>query len=304
MMKKEKKPFEELKLILADIDGTLVNEPREMMPYTREVIKYLHDKKGVLFGIASGRPGDELSATIAGYDLGFEPEFLIGMNGGEIIDTKTNQETVCYPLEPETIKEILELMQDFTYANPVIYQNHQLVCAWIDELVETSCQHASKKARVVKDRSEYWDKPTGKIMLRTPAAELCVEMEEFAKKHPSTKYTAFRTQPTLLEFQDPRANKGAALMSLSSQYNIPVQTIAAFGDASNDNEMLAESGLGVCMINGLDDTKACADELTKHDNNCDGMVRYIVDRFPELFDEFNVKAPELPAQSIEREEWI
>ena len=43
MMKKEKKPFEELKLILADIDGTLVNEPREMMPYTREVIKYLHD---------------------------------------------------------------------------------------------------------------------------------------------------------------------------------------------------------------------------------------------------------------------
>lgn len=123
------------------------------------------------------------------------------MNGGEIIDTKTNQETVCYPLEPETIKEILELMQDFTYANPVIYQDHQLVCAWIDELVETSCQHASKKARVVKDRSEYWDKPTGKIMLRTPAAELCVEMEEFAKNIHRLNIPPFGLSPHCLNFR-------------------------------------------------------------------------------------------------------
>ena len=52
----------DLKLLVADIDGTVVNEPREMMPVTRAVLNDLH-KRGVLLGIASGRPiGEHLYA--------------------------------------------------------------------------------------------------------------------------------------------------------------------------------------------------------------------------------------------------
>lgn len=47
--------IETMKLLVADIDGTLVNEPREMMPLTRAVLNDLHTR-GVLLGIASGRP--------------------------------------------------------------------------------------------------------------------------------------------------------------------------------------------------------------------------------------------------------
>jgi len=44
-----------IKLFVADIDGTLVNEAREMMPLTRAVLNDLHCR-GILMGIASGRP--------------------------------------------------------------------------------------------------------------------------------------------------------------------------------------------------------------------------------------------------------
>ena len=49
----------------------------------------------------------------------------------------------------------------------------------------------------------------------------------------------------------------------------------AFGDTSNDNDMLKVAGCGVCMINGTDDTKASANAITKHDNDHDGLAIYL-----------------------------
>ena len=45
--------------------------------------------------------------------------------------------------------------------------------------------------------------------------------------------------------------------------NIALEDVAAFGDTTNDNDMIAISGTGVCMCNGSDDTKAIADFITE-----------------------------------------
>ena len=44
----------ELRVLLADIDGTLVQKGEAMMPKTRNAIIKLHEQ-GVLFGLATGR---------------------------------------------------------------------------------------------------------------------------------------------------------------------------------------------------------------------------------------------------------
>ena len=46
-------------LVICDIDATLVNEKKELTPRTKEALIKLHEK-GIYFGIASGRPADEL----------------------------------------------------------------------------------------------------------------------------------------------------------------------------------------------------------------------------------------------------
>ena len=46
--------MKEIKLVVCDIDGTLITDKREFTPKTKEVIERLH-AHGVLFGIASGR---------------------------------------------------------------------------------------------------------------------------------------------------------------------------------------------------------------------------------------------------------
>ena len=55
--------------------------------------------------------------------------------------------------------------------------------------------------------------------------------------------------------------------------------MVAFGDTTNDNDMLQYSGLGVCMSNGSDDTKAIADDITKCSNDKDGFAQYMEENF-------------------------
>jgi hydroxymethylpyrimidine pyrophosphatase-like HAD family hydrolase len=51
--------------------------------------------------------------------------------------------------------------------------------------------------------------------------------------------------------------------------------ILAFGDTTNDNSMLEEAGWGVCLCNGSDDTKACADDVTRYSCREDGFADYL-----------------------------
>ena len=53
------------------------------------------------------------------------------------------------------------------------------------------------------------------------------------------------------------------------------EQIVAFGDTTNDNSMLEQAGWGVCLLNGSNDTKAIADEITKHTCSEDGFANYV-----------------------------
>lgn len=82
-------------------------------------------------------------------------------------------------------------------------------------------------------------------------------------------------QSTLLEFCDKRINKGYGLKKICELNDLDIKDVMAFGDTSNDNDMLKVAGCGVCMINGTDDTKACANAITKQDNDHDGLAIYL-----------------------------
>ena len=51
-----------------------------------------------------------------------------------------------------------------------------------------------------------------------------------------------------------------------------------FGDISNDNELLEVAGVGVCMINGSDETKGYASDITELSNDEDGFAHYLQEK--------------------------
>lgn len=272
----------ELKLALMDIDGTVVNEARELTPLAKKVLQHLH-KKGIKLGIASGRTVNDIKHSTSEWDLGFDWDVIIGLNGGELFDLASNEFSSLYPLQPEHIKEAYDLYSSAFTFNPFIYLNEDLVCLHEDLQMKGSADHAGLNFRQADSLEEFWAQPIGKIMFRIQDPAMMKDMEEFTLKNPSPHFKAFKTQPTLLEVCDPRISKALPFEKIGSNLNIGLNNIAAFGDTSNDNEMLLKAGLGVCLLNGTDDTKACADEITPYDNDHDGWAKYMLEKFPELF---------------------
>lgn len=264
---------ENLKLIVCDIDGTLVNEARDMLGMTRKVLNDLHDR-GILLGIASGRPiGKHLYAQKNDWNLDFDFDLWIGMNGGQLYDVLDHTTENFYKLEPDTIRMILDLMEPI-HANPFIYEGEDMFSLEVDEeMFASMARHSIQCTKV--DREYLCHAPTNKILFRLKDASQMPEAEAFAQAHPSPLYTAFKTQPTMLEFQDPRVNKGYAVSRFCEKHDIDPLSVICFGDMSNDNGMMTLPGTSVCLCNGSDDTKALADYVTEYDNEHDGLGRWL-----------------------------
>lgn len=265
-----------VKLVIADIDGTLVSTDKKMGPLTKQALQELHDK-GVYLGIASGRPcGEHLAARAAGWGFDWQFDVLIGMNGGQLWDTVNDKHSVHYPLKKEYIKEIMEFM-DPTGVNCYVYRGDSTLVRWDDERMRASSVRNGEPMIVAKNDEEMWEKDNAKLLYRcknTDEAEVALEM---ARSHPSENYQFFKTAPVMVEFQDPRVNKGVALEQFCKDNNISLDEVVAFGDQENDKFMLKYAGLGVCLVNGSDETKAFADDITEYNNDNDGVGHYIYD---------------------------
>lgn len=268
--------MENLQFVICDIDNTLVSPlTHHMQEKTKEVIRKLH-AHGIHFGLASGRPLDEINAQVVRWGLEKETTMLLGMNGCELWDRNDDTLHSYYLLKKEWIKEILELMKPFDL-NPYMYlDGGRFLCTRMDEMVQYSAEKVGKKIVLVDDMSEFYKEENAKLMFRIPE-ERMEEIEAYVSKHASPYYKAFKTQTTMLEFSNINVSKAYTMIEYCKRQNIDVENVMAFGDMSNDNDMLEASGLGVCLLNGGEDTKAIADIITEKTCDDEGFAYFIED---------------------------
>ena len=267
------KIMSDIRLVIADVDGTLVNDHRELSSYTKSVIERLHEQ-GILFGVASGRDYLQLLEDNEYWGFDFPFDVTMGMNGGQVYIAESRKLYEYNKLSEETVKSIVEMMDPLDL-NPFVYgPDHTMICRRIDSATEASGERNSMQLHVVKNISEFWEKPIPKIMYRTTESQMPA-VYQWALDHPSDRYQAFKTQTTMLEFQDPHINKGTGLQHAVELLGIDLENVVAFGDMSNDNPMLELAGIGVCLKNGAQDTKACADYITDFTNNEDGLAKFV-----------------------------
>ncbi|MBR2812730.1 MAG: HAD-IIB family hydrolase [Solobacterium sp.] len=267
-----------LSAIAADIDGTLVNKGENIMPLTKQAITQLHEE-GVLFGLATGRKiGKSIFDRKEKWGLSFDFDFLIGMNGGQLWDRFHDEIESYYMLDTDTMHEILEMMEPLGL-NASIYEDDHMVSMYMDTMI-----HASMKRNGIDviltngDMERLCVRPNYNLLFRFDEAKT-EQIKAYANLHPSEKYMGTMTSPGIIEFMDPRVNKGLALRHLARRNNIPVEEIMAFGDMDNDKELLWDAGWGVCLINGTEDTKAAANAITEYSCTEDGMGRYLFDHW-------------------------
>lgn len=261
-----------IRLVLCDIDGTLYDWDRILSPRTIADINRLHEE-GYGFGIASGRPYEELIHYAKNWGFSFPFDIIIGLNGAELYIERTRKLYSYYSLSRETLKKTMDVMSRFE-ANPFMYWHGKLLAVKMDAMIIKSSKTSQREIVIAKDPSELYAEENVKIMFRMSEEETA-RAEAWLAEHPDPDYAAFKTQSTLIEFMDPRLSKGFAIREMQKLGEYEPHEILAFGDTTNDNSMLEEAGWGVCLANGSDDTKACADDVTRYSCRDDGFADYL-----------------------------
>ncbi|MDD6466998.1 MAG: HAD family hydrolase [Erysipelotrichaceae bacterium] len=267
--------FENTKLVICDIDGTLVVTHQKLSERARKAIEKLREH-GILFGVASGRNIGDLSYIVGSWGVE-DVDVIIGLNGSELYDGIHDKTYKYFQMEPEWIKETFDIMRPFNF-NPVMYYGKAYMCGVYDTKVHYSVQFTKSDYIVAKSEEDFYREPNAKIMFRVDEKDMPA-VEARAKEFESPYYKANKTQATLMEFQNRQASKAYALDQFCQLNGFTLDNIIAFGDTTNDNEMLKAAGIGVCMVNGSDDTKAMADIITEKPVEEDGWVDFIENVF-------------------------
>lgn len=263
--------YRNIKLISSDIDGTIIDKSHEIKPETAKIIKKIQDK-GIIFGLASGRPVEDLMNKYKDWGLDRQFDFIIGYNGGELYDFKTNTKYEYNKLKKEWIKEIIELMKPFDvnihmYKPGVYLSSKESDRAWF------SAFKNSRKFVVVNNIEEFYLEDNCGLMFRCDESNMR-KIEELFSNLEDKPYIGFKTQSTLFEFSSKGSSKGYALKEYLKLKEIDQNNVLTIGDTTNDNEML-KVGHGICMKNGSDDTKACAEFITKKEDKDEGFKDFI-----------------------------
>lgn len=265
--------YENIKVIVADIDNTL--KPTKLDIPQKRVIDTIEKlrSKGYLFGLASGRPYDDVEDKYKEWGMEKQFDFIVGWNGCQLYDDSTKQLHKYNYLKKEDIKEIIEFMEPYDTVVSM-YEPEVYLCNKENERAWFSAWKNHRSFECVSTYERFYKEDNGGIMFRT-TVELMPEIEEAVSKQTVGKdYIGFKTQADLMEFSHKDSNKGFAFKKYCELHNISLDDCMAFGDTSNDNEML-KCCHGICLLNGSDDTKACAERITETDCQNEGFADFI-----------------------------
>lgn len=261
--------IKDIKIVVTDMDGTLLTSDKTVSSYTKNLLKRLHEE-GYKLGIASGRPIVGLKRTVAALGIESYINFMTGSNGAELYDVDKDTENCFYQLEPEIIDEIINLYKPFEL-NPYVYQGDKCYAYKSDYVLERAAKN-NQLGVVLCNLKEAIKTPQSKLVFGTPPEKMA-QVEAFYAEHKSDKYRAFKSQEDMFEFVHFELSKVYGIAYYCKQNGYTIEQVVSFGDTTNDIEMIKECGTGVCMCNGTEDAKCVADIVTKYSNDEDGFAK-------------------------------
>ncbi len=252
----------DIRLLLADVDGTLVTQDKMLTEAAKAAARTLHDN-GVMLAITSGRPPRGMSMLVEPLAL---KSAIAGFNGGIFVNPDLSV-IESHMLDPATAKQTLELILG-QGLDAWIYTEE----AWL--IRDENAPHVAREAWTVKFDPEVVACFTNAHLARTVKIvgvsddlDRVAACEKVARQILGEKASAARSQPYYLDVTNPQANKGMVVRTLSKLLNIPAAQIATIGDMPNDILMFARADFSIAMGNSSDEVKAQADAVTDSNEN-------------------------------------
>lgn len=268
-----------IRLVVSDVDGTLVTRDKRITPRAQAAIAAMK-RAGVHFTIMSARPPYGVRRLIEAMDLAGP---IGAVNGGALIRGDLS------------IMEKLYLPEDAARES-VAFLRRSGIDAWLFTETEWLLRdpqgaHVDHEARtlgmgftVVDDFDDAHYARALKIVGSSHDHTLLAELEGELAALMGARASATRSQAYYLDVTHPEAVKGNGLLGIARLLDIPVEAVMAIGDGINDISMLQRAGFAVAMGNAADVVKGHAAIVTddnEHDGFAVAMERFVLTTIPE-----------------------
>ena len=254
------------KLLVLDVDGTLLNDAKEISKRTLAALLKVQ-QMGVRIVLASGRPTYGLMPLAKLLELGNYGGFILSYNGGQIISADNGEILFERRINPEMIP----------YLEKKARKNEFAIFTYHDDVILTDSPdniHIQREAmlndlKIVQEDelSIAIDFAPCKCMLVSDDEMALQELEDHWKRRLNGALDVFRSEPYFLEVVPCAINKANTLGVLLEQLEIEREDVIAIGDGVCDVTMIQLAGMGVAMGNAQDSVKACADWVTDSNEN-------------------------------------
>ena len=258
-----------IRLLLSDMDGTLLGSDHSLSPRTVEAVRALR-AAGVFFSLATGRPPRAMREQIEALGVDIP---TAAFNGGTLVNPDGSY-LVTHYIPREAAVTTLELLSRHEEVEVWVFaDNHWLLRNPHGSMVPRE-QHALGYApTVVEDFTAYLDR-IDKIVGASGNGQLLIDLESVLQPLVADQALASRSQRSYLDITAMQANKGEALLTLAKYLGVPLAQTAAIGDGGNDPAMFHRAGLAIAMGQAEEVVKRQADVVTGS-NDEDGAAQAI-----------------------------
>ena len=272
------------KLILTDLDGTLLREDKSLSPANRAALEWAA-AQGAEIVVSTGRLYTGIPQELR--DLPFLRYFIL-MNGAKVYDRQTGQTLGRAEIPWTTADAVIDFLEPLNCSVDCFQNDRGMMARKYYDHLEQYVIHPPSFNLVKQTRSPVDDLRNAvlagggsvqKFHAYFPDLTLRPKvMEQIQYAFPTLVQSI--SMPANLELNAQDATKGNGLLTLCRCLGIDPKEAAAFGDGTNDISMLAAAGVGVSMANGTPETLAAA-ELIAPSNEEDGVAQILSRWFPE-----------------------
>jgi Cof subfamily protein (haloacid dehalogenase superfamily) len=257
-----------IKLVVSDVDGTLLTRDKRITDAARAAVQRLR-AAGIGFTIVSSRPTVGMTFLIEPLALSLP---FGAFNGSSIVDP------AMQPIEHHTIPAAvvtrsLTILEAFG-TDIWLFSHDQWLIRDPDGEYVTLEQRAIRHApTIVSDFAPYLQS-VSKIVGASSDPALLQRCEEAMHEAVGSEATAVRSQTFYLDITPPGHDKGTFVEAMARRLGIPTAEVAVIGDMENDLPMFARSGLSFAMGDAANEIKRHASHVTAS-NEEDGFAAAI-----------------------------
>lgn len=272
------------KMVVIDLDGTLLDDKKQVSKRNVEVINNIAREKGTLFVIATGRNINDIS-QVTGTIGDAINQYVIASNGAIIKDNVKDEYIVKKYLSKAEVMETIDAYRQKNLRG--------LVHTYEGQLTEENAKvEIGTKVRLVKDLKTYYleNEVSTTSMLTLHGDEK--NLREM-KKQIETEFGELDTtdicdiavqkgqnvyQSKYIDIMKKNSTKANAIKILSDYLHIDKEEVVVIGDGANDRNMFEVAGYKIAMGNANEDLKNKANYITDN-NNQDGVAKALEEIF-------------------------